>query len=526
MQKDIPPAAQSALPENEYQKILRFARENNHIGYAKLDYATMHRVNLFAIREDYDFAETEQTLDHILHALPAIKRIFSHPITYIIDTDDILPVESVKVINNRTIVHAAVHSDLWSEITKDGIKPKKLLTRQHEDSYQTYENIGVAKAVQISLSFVRKNIRILQDILYVNRNLRFNLLERENHLAYFLAIGKLHIGYTRDYEKYHTLAKATMEKLLFVERILQARLSLPVYSKCKDRCGNFILKKSTVFRMQKDYRQVYLLLKWFADEKVEEKNNADMAYDIHETEGYSVYCTLLSLFAAGHFNFVFDDNRPLNFFDLHAKAIYADWKLQIDSVKSGEHGALLFTFTKDAVYRILLAPSFGGEEDRKRITARFKKDYGANEYLFANPVISEGSRVQISLFDVESFRRIQQLLLRGMIYSDITRDVCPFCGGKLSLTEEEHENIKSIHHCTRCCGNILHLICPKTRKPFFATTMDRHAQTGEFAWEEGKKDRYLYQKQREAVMFYRNITPLDDGGNIVCPRCHKVHLME
>ncbi len=525
MQKDILPTAQTSLPENDYQKILRFARKNNHIGYAKLDYATMHRVNLFAIRENYNFAETERTLDHILHALPAIKRIFSHPITHIIDSDEVLPVESVNVINNRTIVHAAVHSNLWSEITKDGVKPKKLLTRQNEDSYQTYENIGLAKAVQISLTFVRKNIRILQDILYVNRNLRFNLLERENHLAYFLAIGKLHIGYTRDYEKYHVLAKATMEKLLFVEKILQARLSLPVYSKCKDLCGSFVLKKTTVFRMQKDYRQVYLLLKWFADEKIEEKNETDMAYDTTDTEGYGVYCTILSLFAAGHFNFVFDDNKSLDFFDLHTEAVFSDWKLKIDSVKSGEHQALLFSFAKDAPYKIMLITAHKGDADRKRIADRFKQDYGANEYLFADPVTSEGSRVQISLFDIESFRRIQQLLLRGMIYSDITRNICPFCGGKLSPTEE-NENAKSIHSCERCHGKILYLVCPKTQKPFFATTMDRRNKTWGSDFEEGPKDRYLHRKQMEARMFYRNITALDDGGNIVCPRCQKVHLME
>ncbi len=523
MQKEILPPV--AVAENEYKRILDFARANNHIGYAKFDYGTMHRVNLFAIRENYDFKETEDTLDRILRAIPAIKRIFSHPITHIIDTDEILPVESVKVINNRTIVHAAVHSNLWSEITKDGIKPKKLLTRQNEDSYQTYENIGVAKAVQIILGFVRKNIRILQDILYVNRDLRFNLLERENHLAYFLAIGKLHIGYTRDYDKYHLMAKAVMEKLLFVERTLQARLACPVYSKCKDRCGSFTLKKSTVFRMQKDYRQVYLLLKWFSDEKIEEKNNTDTSNGTTNTEGYSIYCTLLSLFAIGHFNFVFDENKSLNFFDLHTEASFADWKLKIDTVECGEHRALLFSFAKDAPYKILLVTSPKEDIDRKKIAARFKQEYSANEYLFADPIVSEGSRVQISLYDIESFRRIQQLLLRGMVYSDITRDVCPFCGGTLSPIEG-YDDAKSAHVCHHCHGKILYLICPKTQKPFFATTMDRHAKTWDDELDAGKKDPYLYRKQMEARMFFRNITALDDGGNIVCPRCHKAHLTE
>ena len=103
--------------------------------------------------------------------------------------------------------------------------------------------------------------------------------------------------------------------------------------------------------MQKDYRQVYLLLKWFADERIEEKNSSDTANGIHNTEGYAVYCTLISLFAAGHFNLVFDENKALDFFDLRTDATFSAWKLRIETVKCADLQGLLFSFSKDAPYK-------------------------------------------------------------------------------------------------------------------------------------------------------------------------------
>jgi hypothetical protein len=95
-----------------------------------------------------------------------------------------------------------VHSELWSNIKDDKLIPRKLMSIRQEDDYAIYENIVFARTVDVILRFTSRNLAVLRDMLYANREMRFNLLERENHPLYFLALGKLHTGYLRDYDKY------------------------------------------------------------------------------------------------------------------------------------------------------------------------------------------------------------------------------------------------------------------------------------------------------------------------------------
>ena len=521
MPQDILQNMSFAHSEDEYTQVLRFAKENNNIAYDRFDSYTMSRVNLFALRENFDFESLEQTLDQIIKVLPAIKRIFSHPITRLKDTGEIMPVESVRVINNQTIVHASVHSELWSELTKNGIKPKKLLTVKHEDNYVIYENIGFVRMVNIILRLVRQNMRLLQDILFANRNLKFNLLERENHLAYFLAIGKLHIGYVRDYDQYRVATERCMDKLLFIERVLSARLGTPIYKRCKKLTHKFTLKKSTIFRVHKDYHQVYLLLKWFSDHDLE-TIDLENEKSVSVSPGYQTYCTLLSLFAAGHFNFVFD-NKPLDFFNLHAEGNFANWKLHIDTIKSGEYQALRFTFKKNIVYRIVLIPCPENLKQRQKALIRFKSKYPAKEYIFVSPTQCNNSFLCLSIFDIESFRRLQQVLLRGMIYSDKEHTACPFCGKPLVMGDSESAHITSVYICNACRTKILQAICPQSNKPYYATAVTNFKKQEDDDFFVNKREHLLYQKYMEGRMFYRNITPISNDAEIICPKCKNIH---
>ena len=495
---------------SEYAAVLRFATEHNGISYARFDDYTQSAVNLFALRDGYDFDFLESTLDKIIAALPALKRLLGKPIMRLEDTSEVLPVESVRVINSRTLRHAAVHSEHWGSVDGDGVRPKKLLTVRHEDSYVTYENIGLARAVYTVLKFVSQCTRHLRDILYTSRDMHFNLLERENHLAYFLAIGKLHIGYVRDYDKYRVLTVRCLEKLFSIERALTPRLRCPVYQKCKPFVSKFELKKSTTFRVHKDYHEVYRLLKCFSDSR--------LALDVDACEdraAYSAYATLISLFAIGHFNFAFDKEKPLDFFKLNAKARFGAFQLEIKRLSQGGKDALLFTVKKEGCYRILLALSPDAKE-KEGITALFKEKYEAEEYLLATPT-GEGGTVCLSLFDIESFRRVQQLLLRASVYADERRDSCPFCGKALA-----YEKDKARYICESCRTVISSGICEKTGEKYFATSVMgyRPAHSGE---KMGKKERLIRDKYVEGRLFFRNITPVNEDGEVLCPHCGARH---
>ena len=70
--------------------------------YAAFDRATVSHINLFSMRDNFDFARLSRILDEMLLALPALRRVFAKPIIHLKDEQEILPVESVRVVNNRS----------------------------------------------------------------------------------------------------------------------------------------------------------------------------------------------------------------------------------------------------------------------------------------------------------------------------------------------------------------------------------------------------------------------------------------
>ncbi len=497
----------------EYEAVLRLAQRHEGITYARFDALTTDGISLFAVREGYDFDRLERLLDEIIASLGAIKRIFARPITRLTDVDEILPVESVNVINSRTVTHAAVHSETWGEIGKEGIRPRKLLTLRHEDSYVTYENIAFAKAITTVMRLVARNLRALSDILYTSREMRFNLLEREHHLAYFLAIGKLHISYVRDYDKYRAVTGRCIEKMLFIDRVIGARLTSPVYRACRDRTARFSLKKTTTFRVHKDYRRIYLLLKSFALARVDEEEAEKTSP--RTREGYRAYCAMITVFAAAHFNFTFSPRTKLSFLSPDASASFGDFSLSVQSVASDGLDALLLSVKKEREYRILLLPDYTATLGA--VPPSVRETIDADEYLCVLEAAREGA-LSLSLFDIESFRRIQQLLLRAMVYADTKRTVCPFCGGTLSPGKRA-----GTHLCEACRTEIKDAHCDETDKAYAATSLFGYRPRLYGERTAGRRERLLREKYKEGLLFFRNITPIDESGLPLCPHCGKRH---
>ncbi len=497
--------------DEDYKGISDFVERSNNITYSKFDSELLHRVNLFALPENFDFDGLNEALDVMIKTLPSMKRIFANPITHIKTTSEILPVESVKVINNDTIVHAASHSELWSNITQDGLKPRKLLTVENRDNYATYENLVFTKTVDNVLRFVSKNIGFLNSILYTDRDLTFNLLERENHLLYFLSIGKLHTGYVRDHLKYRTSAESCLEKALFIDRVLRSRLARPVYKNCRNHTGSLVLKKTNVFRMDKEYHKIYTLIKWMADSRIADLNESQDT-SIGAWDGYRRFCTMLSIFAVGNFNFTFPEST-LDFDKLQVTASYLKWNVKLETVGKGDLRAVSFTFTKDKQYRVLLMPVVN-EEEGKEATKFFKMHYNADEYIPATPYNFGSSTVHLSLFDIESFRRIQQILLRGMIMCDEAHENCPFCGESLTPNGNAFE-------CELCRTVIEKLVCDETKEPYFATSI-KHFIPKAYEDSTSRRDQLRHDRQATEIMHYRNITLLGPDMEPVCPRCGKL----
>ena len=496
---------------DEYAKIADFAAAHNNITYAEFDHLAEKQVNLFAIRENFDFKTLEDDIDRISAALPAMKRIFAKPIIRLRDTDAILPVESVRVVNSKTVTHTASHSELWDDITRDGLKPRALLTLQNEDNYTIYENVVFAKAVDQALAFCAKNIAVMRDMLYACHDMKFNLLERDDHMEYFLAIGKLHMAYMRDYDKYVLPAQRCLSRLLFIESTLKARLGAQIYKKCRKKSGKISLKKTNIFRNHKDYKRIYLLMKWFLESGADGFSD-DMQEIPMQNSAHFTYCSLISLFAAGHFGFDFPRTKKIDFQNLKITANGSPWKLAI-SAEDGENIRVLrFTLLKDKPYSVVLVP-ITSQKWADEALSMAKNQFDASEYVAASAEQDGAGGTHLSVFDIQSFRKIQQILLRAMVYADQKRDICPFCKGAL---EKDVEN-EGDFECPSCRTQIMSRTCPDTGEGYFATAIKNHKNDLTLS-----KDKVTSQRQIRSSMHFRNITDIDEHQNATCPRCGHV----
>lgn len=491
-----------------------FIERHQNVTYIEFDYYVVHDMILFSIEPDFDFGKLDQMIQHIKKSTRAIKRIFTKPIIFLKDTEDVLPVENTRIINQNTLQHLANHTQSISNITKKGVKPRKLLTRIYEDEYGLYENIIFCNFIDEIISIVNKNKKILNSIFYASNIMKFNLLEKGNHINYFLALGKLHTGYIRDFNQYFILSKEMLNELLLINKAIKPRLFKPIYKHNKKRNKKLALKKTNIFLKQKDYRMVYKTYKHLLSNKVKSKQELESIDFGLLKRNYLMYVRILTIFAAGHFNFKIDSNLRLNLKSLNIDLSFKDWKLNILNNKNEE---LLLTFTKDKVYRILLISNIN--ETNK--LERYKKDKRLNEVVVVSHLDDdylESNDVYISMEDIDSFRRIQQIILRGMIYSDNKRDVCPFCGGKLKKND-----LHDFYQCNDCMIQIKENVCEETKEPYFYTDnklLNKHSINNVVFDDD---DEWFIRKQIESSMYFRNITKINDQGEIICPHCNKIY---
>lgn len=496
---------------NEYLQILNFSKEFNNITYEQYHNHLLTDLFLFNLPNDEYFTQIEKKLNYILKVLPSIKRILAKPIVYLKDKEEIVAVEAVKVINNKTLAHVSIHTELWGNITSEGVKPRKLMTIEKIENYAIYENIIITRVINAIFKFIKRTILLMKDIIYGCQDLHFNILDRTHHKQYFLAIGKLHIEYATAQENQYSLYLRCIEKLLFIEKQLRSKLNSPVYSICNKNKTKLKLKKTNVFRSHKDYKQVFEIAKWFESELNSDiKKDYDINYDITNEE-YKSYINMLLIFSISHFNFEFDNKEKFDWFNLDNDCLYLDWKLNLKNVFFNDIRGIKLTFVKEKEYSICIIYNDVNEIDKKEL-ALFKENNICDEYLnvsFAD--YGKKDLVYLSVYDVDSFRRVQQLLLRGMIYCDEKHNVCPFCGNELKYIDNKY-------NCEICSGQIYEETCLNTNEKYFVSTIKKYNHNLDT-----EKNKFLHDRFSEAQYHFRNITPITSEGKIICPKCRQKH---
>ena len=501
----------------EYEGINAFVNDYKSLNYIEFDYYTVNKVNLFSMNESFDFDLLETFLNKIIDTLPAIKRIFAKPLIHLKDDEIVLPVESVHKIDYKTIANASCHSELWENINADGtLKPRKLLTKMNVDNYSIYENKVFKYCIDFILSYVNSNYRILREIMYNNRSLSFNLLDRLDHIDYYLALGKLHTGYIRNFEKNYSLIERNINKIQYLINVISSRLNKNVYKKNKDvgLSSNLILRKTNILKMHKDYHQIYNLLKYFESNKIEVKEDISFEQYLKLYKNYSNYVGLISIFSIGHFNFEIDDKkRKLNLQKIDGTFTFKKWTINVKKVSSKRVDGYIFTVKANKEYSFMIVPCVDKEEDGFEIQSLIYENK-VDEVVLASPLENEGM-MYLSISNVDSFRRVQQKILKAMIYVDNKHDICPFCGNKM----EKHEGS---YECKSCRTIINKAKCPKRKRIYYTTSIRGYTPSVDIDKRMTESNIWLINKEIEASMHFRNVTKIDSKGNPICPFCNEV----
>ena len=479
-----------------YDSFGSFVWKYDGMFFSELDYYCTRNLNLYAVYEQPDFAEIKLAAEKIGAALPSVARIFSKPIIHLIEEEEILPVESIRYINNKSLDHVASHSELWADVNEEGIKPRKLLSRTYKDNYSIYENVVFANTVDLVLGYLRAKVRLLDDMMFSQKLHNVNILDRTNHLDYYIVLGKLHTGYIRNFGRYTDEAGALKDTLVKYYHKISGRLYKKVYRANRDK-RVAKLYKTNILSMDKDYRKIYNLYRFFDACK----NDAIAKQLTFDNPNYFWFCEILLLFSLQHFGFAEEERQTLRFDALDLSVAAKNYRLNVRKVGEWESRGFLLTFVNHRTYTILLLPVCKYDKNPKTSV-----DFGADEVVFLSPVPSDGARL-VGITELDSFRRLWQILLKGMVMSSTSFEVCPFCLGAMKKDGEKERYV-----CDACKQVVEKLVCPEKQLPYYHTYIDRFIRA--------KNPKEIVEP--EARLNFRNINRLTPSAYL-CPHCKKVH---
>ena len=241
----------------QYSSIAEFLSKYQNMSYLQFDSKTCEDMVLFSFFPKFDFMRLDAVLDCIISTMPFILNIFIRPVIHLKSEEFIMPLYAVKRIDRNTVRHIMAHPEHWKSIDNGKIKPLRLLTEVYEDNYTIYENKVFCRTVDQVVTLLRKYKNIFTDIIYNKISFELSAMDKSNHMYYYLALGKLYVGYAKSDELF---TEKCEEYANIFDRIISrisANHNRPIYKKNrKSKIGRRITK-TNILAMHKDYRHIF-----------------------------------------------------------------------------------------------------------------------------------------------------------------------------------------------------------------------------------------------------------------------------
>ena len=118
-------------------------------------------------------------IDMVEECIPYLDNIIRNPRRFIVQEENIVPIEKAKVVTEESIRHLAQHTSMIQEVQEDGtVIPLKLLNVYREETVDLYENRFIKSLVDNLYTFVNNKLnesdqrsyaKVVSDVTYSGR---------------------------------------------------------------------------------------------------------------------------------------------------------------------------------------------------------------------------------------------------------------------------------------------------------------------------------------------------------------------
>ena len=112
------------------------------------------------VKRDIDARVSDTSwIDMVEECIPYLDNIIRKPRRFIVQEENIVPIEKAKVVTEESIRHLAQHTSMIQEVQEDGtVIPLKLLNVYREETVDLYENRFIKSLVDILYTFVNNKL--------------------------------------------------------------------------------------------------------------------------------------------------------------------------------------------------------------------------------------------------------------------------------------------------------------------------------------------------------------------------------
>lgn len=143
-----------------------------YIDNEQFEYFNKNTKSVIDVKTSIESKRTDTSwIDLVERCIPYIDTIMRNPRRFIVQEEDIVPIEKVKWITEESVKHLAQHTNLIHHVDEDdNVTPSKLLNVYREETTNLYENRFIKSLVDNLYIFVNDKLKESDQTSFIKTN--------------------------------------------------------------------------------------------------------------------------------------------------------------------------------------------------------------------------------------------------------------------------------------------------------------------------------------------------------------------